>query len=53
MHENKQLICDYLTLALQKTRRAYDLVSLNYNTEEEVVVGTFCRRWKKVYVTLR
>lgn len=39
--ENKQLICDYLTLALQKTRGAHDLVSLNYDSEEEVVYGTF------------
>lgn len=39
--ENKQLICDYLTLALQETRGAHDLLSLNYDPEKEVVVGTF------------
>lgn len=39
--ENKQLICDYLTLALQETRGAHDLVSLNYDPEKDVVIGTF------------
>lgn len=48
MHENKQLICDYLTLALQETRGAYDLVSLNYDTEKEVVIGTFSGGRKKI-----
>lgn len=41
MEENKQLICDYLTLALQETRGAHDLFSLNYDAEKEVVTGTF------------
>ena len=41
MHENKQLICNYLTLALQETRGASDLVSLNYDAEKEMVIGTF------------
>lgn len=41
MKENKQLICNYLTLALQETRGAHDLVSLNYDSEKEVVIGTF------------
>lgn len=48
MHENKQLICDYLTLALQETRGAHDLVSLNYDTEKEVVIGTFTGGGKKI-----
>jgi len=48
MHENKQFICDYLTLALQETRGASDLVSLNYDAEKEVVIGTFTGSGKKV-----
>jgi len=48
MHENKQFICDYLTLALQETRGASDLVSLNYDAEKEVVIGTFTGGGKKV-----
>ena len=41
MHEDKQLICNFLTLALQETRGAHDLITLNYNAEKEVVIGTF------------
>lgn len=48
MHENKQLICNYLTLALQETRGAHDLVSLNYDAEKEVAIGTFTGGGKKV-----
>lgn len=48
MYENKQLICNFLTLALQETRGAQDLVSLNYDTEKEVVTGTFAGGGKKV-----
>ena len=48
MHENKQLICNFLTLALQETRGAHDLITLNYDTEKEVVIGTFEGGGKKV-----
>lgn len=48
MHENKQLICNFLTLALQETRGAHDLITLNYDTEKEVVIGTFAGGGKKV-----
>lgn len=41
MKENKQLICDYLNLALQETRGAHDLVSLVYDSEKVIVVATF------------
>ena len=52
MYENKQLICNYLALALQETRGAHDLISLNYDHEKEVVTGTFASGGKR-YVMLR
>jgi hypothetical protein len=41
MKEDKQLICDLLLVALQKTSGASDLVSLNYDPIKENVVGIF------------
>ncbi|MBE5973234.1 MAG: hypothetical protein E7251_01380 [Paenibacillaceae bacterium] len=48
MEENKQRICDLLLATLQETRGAHDLVSLNYDAEKEVVIGTFTGGGKKV-----
>ncbi|MEY8356956.1 hypothetical protein AALB39_26930 [Lachnospiraceae bacterium 54-53] len=41
MEENKQLICDLLLTTLRQTRGASDLVSLVYDSEKEIVIGTF------------
>ena len=46
--EDKQLICNMLLRTLRQTRGAYDLVSLEYNHEREVVVGTFASGSTKV-----
>lgn len=41
MEENKQLICNLLVNVLRATRGASDLVSLVYDSEKEIVIGTF------------
>ena len=39
--EDKQKICDLLTVTLQATYNASDLVSLVYDGEKEIVTATF------------
>ena len=41
MHEDKHEICKRLFYTLTATRNCYDLVSLTYNAEEEVVCAEF------------
>lgn len=48
MAENKQEILDLLLPALQKTRNLYDLVSLEYNAERELVYAKFANGYAKV-----
>lgn len=48
--ENKQKICELLLAALQATRGAHDLVSLEYeriNEDREYVIGTFASGGRK------
>ena len=46
--ENKQRILDLLLPALQATRNLYDLASLEYNADNEVVIATFDSGYTKV-----
>lgn len=48
MREDKQKILDLLLLALQKTRDAYDLISLVYDAEKELVTATFIGGGKRL-----
>lgn len=50
LYEDKQLICDLLVPALQKTRNLYDLVSLKYecHADNEMVTATFSSGYTKV-----
>jgi hypothetical protein len=47
--EDKQEICDALLVALKKTRRLYDLISLKYTKkdDDEIVVAEFQNGYKK------
>lgn len=45
--EDKQKICDLLLPALQETRSLSDLVSLEYDSVEEVVLATFVNGYQK------
>ena len=47
LHEDKQLICDLLLPALQKTRNLYDLVDLKYHADTEMVIATFSSGYSK------
>lgn len=49
MREDKQAICDALLLALKKTRRLYDLISLKYTKmdDDEIVVAEFQNGYRK------
>lgn len=49
MKEDKQAICDALLLALKKTQRLYDLISLKYTKmdDDEIVVAEFQNGYKK------
>lgn len=47
MKENKQEICKALLPVLKMTRNLYDLESLEYNPEDEIVTATFTSGYKK------
>lgn len=49
MREDKQAICDALLLALKKTRRLNDLISIKYTKmdDDEIVVAEFQNGYKK------
>ena len=47
MKENKQEICDLLLKAVQATRGASNLISLKYDENTEIVIGTFKSGSKK------
>lgn len=46
MEENKQLICDLLLLVLKATYHAADIVSLDYDAEEEIVTIAYKNGYK-------
>ena len=46
-NEDKQLICDLLLPALQRTRNLYDLVDLKYHADTETVTAVFQSGYKK------
>lgn len=48
MREDKQKICDLLLKALQETRNLYDLTSLLYDPEKDVVIATFESGFTKI-----
>lgn len=45
--EDKQKICDLLLPALQATRSLSNLVSLEYDSVQEVVLATFANGYQK------
>ena len=47
MKENKQLICDLLLLVLKATYHAADIVSLDYDAEEEIVTIAYKNGYKR------
>ncbi len=50
--EDKKTICKLLCATLQKTRGVADLVSLDYDSESEVVTATFESGIKKINVAM-
>ena len=47
MKENKQEICKALLPVLKMTHNLYDLESLEFNPETEIVTATFTSGYKK------
>ena len=52
MYEDKQLICDLLLQALQRTSALYDLLALEYDPSSETVTATFPAGRKIVNVNM-
>nr|DAM49440.1 MAG TPA: hypothetical protein [Caudoviricetes sp.] len=50
--ENKTEICNELCKVLQLTRDAYDLVSLDYDPQLEVVTAVFAGGKRKINVAM-
>lgn len=50
--EDKETICKLLCVALQKTRGVADLVSLDYDSESEIVTAIFESGIKKINVAM-
>lgn len=47
MNENKQEICKALLSVLKMTRNLYDLESLEFSPDTEIVTATFTSGYKK------